>query len=523
MDGEWLSIPRGFQALDRYVVVHMALLLSVFCLFYFGALFPYAFFRHDDWLIVHNGTLLTGNWSSAWSPTLTHGAVERVWFFRPLFKFNGFLFWRLFGEQYYFWLIAVLFFVVAAVYLAAQSLTYFSATQKKAVTFVSLFVCAPLIHFGSLTWIGEGLMNGPQLFLLALSLWAFLKAVSLRTSIMTVQKALPYSLISLTAFTVSLGLKESSVFHTALLLAVMCDSRFGRHDRKQIVRVLFPYGVIAAIYLGVRLLLLPINSDYVMRTSWVHLGVPAVYFLIILGSPAFLIFLFGAFENEIKKSQPLQAIKEHFFYLVYFGISILPYLGQPFFSVGWPLLPGFFFLWLLATRTKPMLPAARTRVAFALLLVQIIPAGSYLNYLRWWEWKAPQRALLTITEAANGITVDKITVADCRVAPYLHLSFDRVVTHFSGLVSLWIVKTGRSVVVEGLACDDLTRYRAGENEIVLRWSFPDLQVLRAPLQLEAQLAELLIRPPGLPSRRSESLSPRPLNGSRFPSSSPPSP
>lgn len=153
----------GFSA-DKGVITLMALLLSVFCLFYLGALFPFAFFRHDDWLIVHNGALLTENWSSAWSPTLTHGAMERVWFFRPLFKFNGFLFWRLFGEQYFFWLLGVLTFTVAAVYLAADSLSLFATTRKKAITFVTLFLCAPLIHFGSLTWIGEGLMNCPQIF-----------------------------------------------------------------------------------------------------------------------------------------------------------------------------------------------------------------------------------------------------------------------------------------------------------------------------------------------------------------------
>ncbi len=500
----------------------MIWLLMLFCAFYLTALFPFAFFRHDDWLIALNGASLQTNWQKLWSPTLMHGATERIWFFRPLVKFNGFLFWKLFGEHYYFWLASTLFFTVGALVFAYRSLNEFPPTQKKSLSFLILFVCAPLIHFGSLTWIGEGLMNCPQIFFLALSLWAFLKSVNFRDTESRPTYFIHYTAVALLAFLIALGIKESSIFHVIFLMAILRDNKFNRRSWKNTIRCILPYAIISSIFLIFRLFFVPMNGDYVLGFTLAHLGTPVLYFLMILGTPVFLLYLFGAYDSEVRKTPFLTLLKEDIFYLIYFAISVVPFLGQPFFSVGWPLLTGFFFIFYLATKTKPMLTTQKIPIALALLLVQGVPAMGYLGYLHWWDWQKPEYSLLKIVEI-SGADVSTIRIANCQNHATEHLSFERVVTHASGLNSLWILKNGHPVDIISTSCDSLDERQPSKDELVLRWEFPELTLVSSPLQIRAPLEELLTLRPALPSRRSESHGPRPLSGSRFPSSSPPSP
>lgn len=500
----------------------MAVYLTAFCFFYLTALFPFAYFRHDDWLIALNGISLEGNWNNLFNSKLTHGNVERVWFFRPLFKFNGFLFWKLFGENYFVWLLGTLLFTVGALALAWDSLRIFPTTAKKAPTFLALFVCAPLIHFGSLTWAGEGLMNCPQLFFLALSTWGFLKALACKQGVIPSKEQAKFTALSLLAWFISFGFKESSVFHLPFFFALLVDRKIGRLTWAAAFKSIIPHAALAAFYLLGRGLLVPMNSDYLMRLSVTHVGLALIYFIGILGTPAFLIYVFGALDRELKKISYFTAVTDDIAYLAFFAISIAPYVAQPFFSVGWPLLPGFFFVYFLAMRTSPLLPTKRNRVALALFVLQATAAGAYLNYLGWWNWKAPQQFLMAVVDEAVELPVSKIRVANCSKPPYQHLAFERVVVHDSGLISMWHLKGGKSVEIDYLNCDG-TGSPIGDNELVFYWEYPKLELIKIPSRAQAPLKALLTQRPALPLRPPESLSPRPLNGSRFPSSSPPSP
>ncbi len=500
----------------------MAIYLIAFCFLYLGALFPFAYFRHDDWLIALNGAMLNTDWSKLFSSTLTHGNIERVWFFRPLVKFNGFLFWNLFGEFYFLWLVGTLLFTVAALVLAYDSFKIFHSTEKKGMTFLALFVCAPLIHFGSLTWIGEGLMNCPQLFFLTLNGWAFLKAMACRKGILKAEHEKRYTILSILAFFLALGFKESSVFHLVLLMAFLYDRRLTRFPLREKIFLILPYALLSAVYLAIRLFIFPINSDYVMRLSVFHMGGPILYFIGILGIPAFLLLVTGGFDSEVNKSPLRTFLMDDAGYFVFFAVSLAPYLSQPFFSVGWPLIPGFFFVYYLAARSRPLLVDKRYRMAAILFVIQAIPTAGYLSYLHWWDWKAPQQFLMEVIDASLNLPITYLKIAHCNEPRYTHLPFERVITHEAGLISMRVLKGGKPLTVWNVNCEDAEK-EISQNEIMLRWKFPSLELVKIPSQAQSQLKELLTQRPALPSPRLEERGPRPLNGSRFPSSSPPSP
>ena len=154
----------------------MAIWFILLAAIYVIGLFPFAYFRNDDWLIFGNALLHVRNdFSQAFRPTLFYGEREVVWFFRPFFKILPYFFFEAFRYNYSLWLGTLFAFFVLAIYLTFRSLKLLTHSRKKALLFVVLFTASFHLHFGSLIWMGEGMMNIPQLFLFSLNLFLFLK------------------------------------------------------------------------------------------------------------------------------------------------------------------------------------------------------------------------------------------------------------------------------------------------------------------------------------------------------------
>src|SRR4051794_20483659 len=87
----------------------VVLCLTLFSVVYAAGVFAFAFFRHDDWLILGNSVAhLPRDWSFAWRPTLFFHGREGDWFFRPFFKLGVYAFYQAFGFHYRAWLCALL-------------------------------------------------------------------------------------------------------------------------------------------------------------------------------------------------------------------------------------------------------------------------------------------------------------------------------------------------------------------------------------------------------------------------------
>ena len=126
----------------------MAIWLILLAAIYVIGLFPFAYFRNDDWLIFGNALLhVKGNLSQAFQPTLFYGEREVVWFFRPFFKILPYLFYEVFHYNYSLWLGTLFTFFVLSMYLSYQSLEILTASRKKSLLFLVLFTSSFHLHF----------------------------------------------------------------------------------------------------------------------------------------------------------------------------------------------------------------------------------------------------------------------------------------------------------------------------------------------------------------------------------------
>ena len=225
---------------------------------YLIGIFPYCFFRHDDWWILGNSvTHLGQDWGFLWRPTLYWQDTEIVWFFRPFFKLGTWLFFQLFAFQYYAWLTACLLLACWTLWVGYRTLQDLSG-RLAAQTFLLWFVCAIPLHLGSLAWVGEGLMNVPQglLLILCTSYW-----VRVGESGGLLSAPLAWSTLY---FVLALGFKESTVFHLAFLAALTLSEpalKF-RSRWRTWVPAFGAIAVVAGLYLVWRLGYLPWNPSY---------------------------------------------------------------------------------------------------------------------------------------------------------------------------------------------------------------------------------------------------------------------
>ncbi len=394
------------------------------------AIDPFAYFRHDDWLILGNAVRLPEDWGALWRPTLFGPEGERVWFFRPGFKFATWLFHSLFGFQYWAWLAATQLLTAAAAWLAAKPL------GQNGRYFLALFAASFTIHLGSLSWIGEGLMNCPQLFILALNFYLFMSGRFTAAFLVWV---------------VGLGFKESSVFHVLFLAAVAWTS-----DERRL-KPLIPYAVGAAAYLGIRLLVLPVNAEYLAVPTVTSVLRSVGIICALIGVTPLLACLLGG---------QWRAWKSYWAFVPYFAVSLAPYLGHKFFSPGWVLVPGFFLVWIAAkigpARRAPELALATT-LAFCV---------GWMISMHWWSWGQGQRNVHEVVKNL-GTEARHVVILECPSDPAVpKQTFQRVVAHPSALWHLWHLYHDGEIEFR---VSDCAAPSEQPGYLFLKWDFPRLE------------------------------------------------
>lgn len=447
------------------------LLLGLFALVYMVVFLPYAYFRNDDWWILGNGVLhLPENWSFAFSPTLFITGSEHVWFFRPLFKFFTFVFYAAFGFKYYLWLLTTLALTIAALWYASKTVELVTRSGQSAFTFVLLFVASMHLHFGSILWMGEGLMNCPQICLLIFNLYFF--------SVGLLNQSKFHYWIAFLFYFFSIGFKEAAVIHPCFLAAlVFSEKPFRDLGWKKLVSALVPYAVLTAAYLVYRLYFLPINEGYVPKWTMQEFGTSSLILAASMALP-FLTLLTAIFlEGKGLAKNYFKSFYQRWPYLIFLVLVVAPYLGHPFFSPGWLISPGMY----LAIFISLCLPSQRFSKKFfftlgmALIVASLAPILWKLETTGWWMWHKPQRQILKIFQEERFNDVERIKIYECLNPAYPDVNLSRVVGTPYGLYEAWRLIHGRDIQISFRPCEKAPLAETKTLSVI--WRFPDLTVV----------------------------------------------
>ncbi len=458
--------------------------ILLFCTGYLAFVFPLAYFRGDDWLILGNAALqLPQDWKFLWRPTLFYSGNEVVWFFRPFFKLGTYLFYKAFGYHYYSWLVALLALCVAGLYFAALTAFRLTGSRSRSYLFLALFCTAIPFHMGSLAWMGEGMMNCPQLFLLALSCYLFVEA-HLKTG--KIEKRSLLELGSLFAFIISLGFKESSVFQPGLLVCLLWKSpSFDYLSLRKKVRAATPHLAIALAFLVFRLRM-EFHPGY-------EPGKHILFFIkplaMLAALPAGITILYGWLSRKtftVSKSALIALWKQGWPYLGFMAVVVAPYLGHGFFSLGWMLLPGFYFCFLVAIVAPGFEGWATQERRFLVgstLAISLLPVLFVMNQIAWPEWQSSEQRIKTIFDSLSSEDVKQIVVYGCTNPKYPEAPFKRVIGFEAGLYNLWAMGHDTRVPVKVWGClPKEAIHPSNEDTLTLRWEFPDWEMIHVPGQ-----------------------------------------
>lgn len=457
-----------------------AFALAIFAGLYLVAFFPFAYFRHDDWLILGNAVRrVPENWRFLFDPTLYYIESREPWFFRPLFKLFAFLFHEVFGYRYWIWLCAMLLCTMTSLTMGHAALKRWCADRAPGAALVIFFVASLHVHVGSQVWLGEGLMNCPQLLCLSLATYCFARAVRGENA-----KPLWLSL-SVVCVILGLGFKESSVFHAGFLaVAPWVEPSLRSRGFRERVALSLPFVILGAMYLPWRLAAVPLNPYYFQHVAvWPvlrGLGLMIGSFFLPFGAIAWV-----ASRSPGGLGRFLSAVGRDWPYWGVFFVSLVPYLGHVFFSAGWLLIPayqGLFLLALAGYRAGIDWEPRRLFAAAALVLVlSLIPVTVRMTQLRWWRWHEGQREMEKIIDRADPRAVGELVVMDCaKESGSPQLGMDRVVGFEASLYEMWALRHGTPVPVRILPCGarmPASRRRA----LVLRWEFPKLIEVTRPV------------------------------------------
>jgi hypothetical protein len=421
-------------------------LLSLHFIIFALIFFPFSYFRHDDWLILGNALfVLPKNWGSAFSPTLFYGNHEVVWFFRPFFKIFVFGFYQLFGLNYYAWLCGIWLFFAGGVFFLRQSLRILNVSDSW--TLFTL-VCFLPFSFGSLIWMGEGMMNCPQFFFFMFACWLFLKGYP--------------TFVCLLSFLMAIGFKESAaIFPLFISVIFLTHENFRTLSTLQKFKRLTPLWMVALIYLAIRMLLMPLHPGYHPVFQWSVWIKPLLY----LGMGPLIILVLNKFlgKNEMKLSKGA---------LLFLICLCVPYLGHGFFSYGWLMLPGTLFIFLLGIE-NPNANLTRS-YKIALGIIGILPLLAMLQSEGWWQWSKGQKSLVEeLSRAPEDIR--SLQIRECENPKYPRAKFERVVGFEAGIDFLW------RITHQGKEIDSISRVSCNEKRAIaaetlsLRWQFPNLQ------------------------------------------------
>lgn len=309
--------------------------LAAFSLFYIAVIFPFAYFRHDDWQIISNSVLrLPDDWRFLFSDTLYDRGVATRWFMRPVFKALAFASYPVFGFWYAGWLLEVLAMNLAALWLTCKTLRDLGRGDGPVLIFAIIFCASVHWHLGTQAWIGSGLINGPQLLGCALSLWAFCR-FSLAAE---PARAAGWLTLSVAGCVLALGAKESSVLH--VVLVALLSWRVDALQRTSLERRLTGIAALALVtglYLAGRLSL-PLNRDYEPAFNDTVLRDGAA--LIASITIPTLVLLWAA-HRRVSLALVRRGAASLWPFAVLAGVSMAPYLGHLFFSANWFFYTGY--------------------------------------------------------------------------------------------------------------------------------------------------------------------------------------
>ncbi len=423
--------------------------LLVFSLLYLFGFFPFAYFRHDDWMNIDAGVRAANDLKFLFSPTIFYGNEEAEWFFRPLFKLANLVFYKFFGLNHYFWLLAQFIILLGSLYLAYLVLIKIK-NKSSAVLFVSLFIGSIHLQIGSLLWVGEGLMNSPLILLLMGNLF-FL-----------VEKKIKYSkTLAIFCYITALGFKEATVFHLLFLIPfVFTNNYFNEMGHKKKIRLLIPYIIVTLIFVLIRLLVMPYNKGYTPTFSLESFG-------ILFGALLVPLFIFSLIQYK-KFGLEFTLV----YYLPFIFVSIIMFVGLPFFSPGWLILPGFFYLFIFSMLVKSDYTNKITIIGLTNFIFSLVLCFSLLFTNNWYKWRFSEKALVDIFKKSNPQT-EKVVILDCYEKENGY--YVRVIGGTYMIENAWHLIHGTKIKAYSFrAC---SWHKENESTIVLLWDFPNLKKL----------------------------------------------
>jgi len=381
---------------------------------------PWASLRGDDWRIIGAAHQATGSvWTWIQSGTLWGANGETVWFFRPGFKGLVYAGYQIFGTTALPWFLSLTVLAGAGVLQGEKALSEFGVSRLGSRGFGTLLLASHSLFLGSLLWLGEGLMNIPQWFLLSFSLMGTAEALNQKKS----------GTKGLVAFALALTFKESAIFHLPFLLtAFAIEPSLQKVSLRRRAQILAPYLGIGFGYLWVRLGRYPLNPGYLPYFD-LKLWLPGLFrFALVLAVPiAGWMIGFEPDKNTVQRK---------LFYIPALLLSLLPYLGHPFFSPGWFLLPGFYCLFFLTlapaptspSSTRSVSPESASRLSWVVILVFVFSLSVSIDKLqrwRWWQWKEAQ--LQVMEQLKTMASAKAVSIEDCGGARNFEQRFRRVV------------------------------------------------------------------------------------------------
>jgi hypothetical protein len=438
----------------------------IFSLCYLLFVFPFCYFRHDDWLILGNAALIMPrDWHFLWKPTLFYGANETVWFFRPFFKLGVFVLYQLFGMNYYLWLTVLLLMTLGMIGFIWGTVNELTQRKEPSSFAVALFASFIPLHFGSLAWMGEGCMNIPQGALLAANTFFFFRYLRLGKY--------ADGFLALTCFVLSLGFKESSAAHPLFLFLVWLTIPNFRKKAFALV----PYAVITFGYLWVRLLLVPINPAYLPHFNLRSVSKPLVILTSALVLPWFVI----GFLQPSRIRTHISAVVANWPLFLFFIPCFAPYLGHGFFSPGWLFLPGFYISVCFGLLLPINVKITSGKFAFWMAAVSILPVVLFLTRVGWWNWHTGEKEIVDIVRNADTTAVTSWAIQDCESNASNSADMGRVIGFSEGLSFLWEIEHGNRIPMHVIPCEN--RIPASEQKsslLLLKWDFPHVSVVKLP-------------------------------------------
>lgn len=433
----------------------VALLLYVF-------LFPFCYFRHDDWLILGTAVKhLPQDWGLLWRATLFYSPWrQEIWFFRPFFKLLTYWNFQLFGFNHSLWLTEQLFLLLLTLLISASALYRLRKKSADVDLFLIAFLfCIPL-HFGSLVWIGEGMMNIPQVLFLSVALFGF------------VWKETPtlFSIFfSLLGYIGALLCKESSVVFPGLLLLLSLSFRSLKKDRGQLAL----HFILSAVYLYVRFKFFAVNPGYHPQFDFVHFVRPLLLFIAVcFMGPA--LFCLVALVKDKRNVFKLFDLKYLFLFGGFVFLLILPHLGHWFFSPGWFFLPGFWAAWTfpLLLKDSQIFQKRYLLTAVLLFIASLTPLVVQLTKVGWLQWGQVQRQLHETIAHADPTNVSLLFVQECVNPNYPDSDLSRVAGSTDSIEHIWNLMHDKKIHVREVPCrEQIPQHPTAK---ILHFTFPVL-------------------------------------------------